>query len=75
MKKAKDPDMPKGKLTRMDDFLPPPDQLVLNNDNVKVTLILTKKSVDFFKRQAKKNNVKYQKMIRELIDRYADRYV
>ena len=29
------------------DFLPPPDQLVLNEEEVKVTITLSKKSVDF----------------------------
>jgi len=30
--------------------------------------------VDFFKRYAKKNNVKYQTMINEVLDRYAQRF-
>ena len=77
MKKAKkmvDPDMPVGKLTQIKDFLPPPDQLVLPEETVKVTLTLTKSSVDFFKNQAKRNGTKYQKMIRELVDRYTSKY-
>jgi hypothetical protein len=36
------------------DFLPRPEDLVLKEDNVKVTLTLSKKSVDFFKHEAKK---------------------
>lgn len=43
-------------------------------ETVKVTIALTKKSLDFFKREAKKHNAKYQKMIRDLVDRYASRY-
>jgi len=31
------------------DFLPPPDQLAFREEGVKVTLALSKKSVDFFK--------------------------
>ena len=55
------------------DFLPPPDQLVLRESNVKVTLSLSQKSVDFFKREAKKSRVPYQRMIRALVDAYAER--
>jgi hypothetical protein len=55
------------------DFLPPPDQLVLREANVKVTLSLSQRSVDFFKREAKKQRVPYQRMIRALVDAYAER--
>ncbi len=55
------------------DFLPPPSELVLRDDNVKVTLSLSRRSIDFFKREAKKQHVPYQKMIRALVDRYAER--
>jgi hypothetical protein len=55
------------------DFLPPPDQLVLRESNVKVTLSLSQKSVDFFKREAKKTHVPYQRMIRALVDMYAEK--
>jgi predicted DNA binding CopG/RHH family protein len=55
------------------DFLPPPDQLVLREENVKVTLSLSRRSVDFFKRAAKKRRVPYQRMIRALVDAYAER--
>jgi len=73
-KKIKDSNMPIGKLTRIKDFLPPPDQLVFPEETVKVTLSLTKSSIEFFKREAKKNKTKYQKMIRELVDRYAQNF-
>ena len=53
------------------DFLPPPKELVLAEDNVKVTLSLTRRSLDFFKREAKKHRVPYQRMIRALVDEYA----
>lgn len=55
------------------DFLPPPDQLVFRESNVKVTLSLSQKSVDFFKREAKRQHVPYQRMIRALVDAYAER--
>lgn len=55
----------------VEDFLPPPDQLVLREDTVKVTLCLSKSSVDFFKKHAAKQRVPYQKMIRRVVDLYA----
>lgn len=55
------------------DFLPPPEKLVLREDTVKVTLSLSSRSVDFFKRAAKKQHVPYQRMIRALVDAYAER--
>ena len=48
-----------GKLKVISDFLPPPDQLVLKEDNVKVTLALKKSSVEFFKKEAKRHHTSY----------------
>jgi len=56
------------------DFLPPPDQLVKKNPKIKVTITLNSRSVEFFKKYAKKNNVKYQTMINEVLDQYAQKY-
>lgn len=54
------------------DFLPPPHLLVPKDDTVKVTLALSQRSFDFFKREAKKNKVPYQRMIRALLDHYVN---
>jgi hypothetical protein len=62
-----------GKVKILKDFLPPPSELVLRDDNVKVTLSLSRRSIDFFKSEAKKQRVPYQKMIRALVDGYAAR--
>jgi predicted DNA binding CopG/RHH family protein len=62
-----------GKVKVMKDFLPPPDQLVLREENVKVTLSLGRRSIEFFKREAGKRHVPYQRMIRALVDAYAER--
>ena len=56
------------------DFLPPPEQLVRREPKVKVTIALSNKSVDFFKRHARENNTKYQVMINEVLDRYVEKY-
>ena len=63
----------KGK--KVKDFLPKPEDLVLKEDMVKVTLSLNKNSVLFFKKKAKQNKVPYQKMIRRVVDLYADEFV
>jgi hypothetical protein len=39
------------------DFLPLPPELVLNDDNVKVTLSLSRRSIEFFKREANRQHV------------------
>ena len=62
-----------GDLEVVEDFLPPPAELVLREDTVKVTLALSRRSVDFFKREARKARVPYQRMIRALVDAYAEK--
>jgi len=57
----------------VEDFLPSPDELALAEDNVKVTLSLTRRSLTFFRREAKQRHVPYQRMIRALVDEYAER--
>ncbi|MBF0292620.1 MAG: CopG family transcriptional regulator [Nitrospinae bacterium] len=56
------------------DFLPQPENLVLKDETVKVTISLTRHSVDFFKRQAKRRHVSYQAMIKKALDLYASHY-
>jgi predicted DNA binding CopG/RHH family protein len=62
-----------GRVRVVEDFLPPPNKLVPREDSVKVTLALSRRSLDFFKRAAKKQRVPYQRMIRALVDLYAER--
>lgn len=64
-------DEPLGELRVVKDFLPPPEQLAFKEEGVKVTMVLSKSSVEFFKRAAQKYHTPYQKMIRKLIDAYA----
>jgi predicted DNA binding CopG/RHH family protein len=72
--KIKYTEEPMGKLKIIKDFLPPPDQLILKEESVKITISLEKSSVNFFKEEAKKHHTSYQKMIREIINRYASHY-
>jgi len=73
-KRIKYTDEPLGDLRVVPDFLPPPEDLVFREDNVKVTISLSKSSVEFFKREASKHHTQYQKMIRELLDSYVAKY-
>jgi len=52
------------------DFLPPPEELAFREETVKVTIALSKTSVEFFKQEAARHQVSYQKMIRRLLDEY-----
>ena len=68
--KIKYTDEPIGSLKVVPDFLPSPEELVFKEDTVKVTIALSKESVEFFKQEATKHHTKYQKMIRRLLDVY-----
>jgi predicted DNA binding CopG/RHH family protein len=59
-----------GKVEVVADMLPGPEELAFREDTVKVTIALSKASVDFFKKEAKKHDTKYQQMIRRLLDEY-----
>ena len=65
---------PLGKVKIIADFLPSPHELVVKDETIKITLSLSKSSVEYFKRAAKKHHTQYQKMIRNLLDRYAQHY-
>jgi predicted DNA binding CopG/RHH family protein len=56
------------------DFLPPPEQLARAEVSVKVTIALSRRSIEFFKEAAERNNTSYQRMIRHLLDTYADQH-
>ena len=70
--KIKYSDEPLGKLEVVTDFLPSPSELAFREEGVKVTLALSRKSVEFFKAEAAKHHTQYQRMIRRLLDGYAE---
>jgi predicted DNA binding CopG/RHH family protein len=70
-KKISYSDGPMEEVQVIKDFLPPPSELAFREETIKVTIALTKASVDFFKHEAEKRQVSYQKMIRRLLDEYA----
>ena len=53
------------------DFLPPPEELAFRQETGKVTIALSRISVEFFKHEVDKHHVFYQKMIYRLLDEYA----
>ena len=73
-KKIKYTEEPMGELRTVKDLLPPPEQLVLKEEHVKVTISLNKSSVEYFKKEAQKHHTSYQRMIRRLLDWYASQY-
>lgn len=72
--KIKYTDEPLGRLKVVPDFLPPPEDLVFRDESVKVTIALSKRSVEFFKGEARKHKTQYQRMIRRLLDAYAEHH-
>jgi hypothetical protein len=70
--KIKYTDEPLGEVKIISDFLPSPDELAFREESVKVTISLSKRSVEFFKSQATKHHTQYQRMIRQLLDAYVD---
>ncbi len=70
-KKIEYTDEPIGSVRVVSDFLPSPEELALKDETIKVTIALSKASVEFFKSEAQKYNTQYQKMIRRLLDEYA----
>ena len=63
-----------GKIEIVKDYLPRPEDLVYKEDTVKVTLNLSKSSIEFFKGIARKHGSQYQKVIRNLLDNYSSHF-
>jgi hypothetical protein len=57
----------------VENFLPPPAQLVLRPKPVRVTLTLDADTVAYFKAEAERIDVPYQRMIRNLLNEYRAR--
>ena len=65
-------DEPIGEVEVVPDFLPSPAELAFREKGVKVTLALSRRSVEFFKAEASKHHTQYQRMIRRLLDAYVE---
>jgi uncharacterized protein (DUF4415 family) len=55
---------------RIPDFLPPPNELVEKREKEKITILLDKSNVDFFRQAASEQGVRYQTMINSLLSEY-----
>jgi predicted DNA binding CopG/RHH family protein len=73
--KVKYTEEPIGEIKIVDDFLPKPKDLVLKEETTKITISLSKSSINFFKKEAAKHHTHYQTMIRALIDQYTSHYI
>ncbi len=73
-KKDKYSDVEIGEIEIVKDFLPKPEELIYKEETVKVTLNLSRSSVDFFKKIARQHGSQYQKVIRNLLDRYTSHF-
>jgi predicted DNA binding CopG/RHH family protein len=72
--KIKYTDGPIGDVMVVKDFLPPPSELAFREETIKVTLQLSRASVEYFKKEAQVHNTPYQRMIRRLLDEYAEHH-
>lgn len=53
-----------------DDKLPSPDEIAHQLESRKVTIALSNNTIEFFKKKAQKINIPYQRLVRDLLDRY-----
>lgn len=74
-KKINYTDEPMDNVKVVRDFLPPPEELAFREETVKVTLQLSRSSVDYFKQEAQIHHTPYQRMIRRLLDEYTAQHV
>ena len=65
---------PQGRVTRVDDFLPPPDELFRENEKIKITIEIDGETLEFFRKHAAQSGGKYQRLIREVLKHYAQKY-
>lgn len=59
----------------VDDFLPSPAELVRKTEKEKITIAIDKRSLELYKRYAKRHNAKYQTMVNSVLVSYADKFL
>lgn len=57
------------------DFLPSPSELVRKSEKEKITIAIDKRSLELFKKFAKKHDGKYQTMMNDVLGAYADKFL
>lgn len=63
-----------GRMRLIKDDLPSPEKLVLRPLSNKITINLNQKTLRFFKAEADRLGGSYQRMIRNLLDHYAETF-
>lgn len=63
-------DEPLGEFRVVPDFLPSASEFALREENINITLSLSKESVEYFKEEASKHQAPFQNIIRKLLDAY-----
>ena len=74
-KKKQNSDMPIEPVKIVKDDLPSPSELAKSIEAVRITIMLSKSSVDYFKKTAHKYHIKYQRMMREVLDSYVSKHL
>lgn len=74
-KKIKYTDEPIKLGKRVPDFLPSPAELVLKEKTTRVTINLNEASLKVFKKEAGRLGVPYQRLLRTIVDLYAQHYL
>lgn len=59
----------------VEDFLPSPSELITKSGDVSVTLELGRSSMAYYKTVAKKNKTTYKRIIKKVLDTYANKAV
>ncbi|HEY4751539.1 MAG TPA: hypothetical protein VIH60_14220 [Steroidobacteraceae bacterium] len=63
---------PLGALRVLPDFLPA--AAAPREEEVRITVLLSRTSLEFFKAEARRHNTQHQRLIRKLLDRYAEKH-
>ena len=59
----------------IEDFLPSPAEIVLKEKSRRVTINLNEASLETFKKEANRLGVPYQRLLRTVVDLYAQHYL
>ncbi len=74
-KKIKYTDEPIKLGRRVNDFLPSPAEIALKEKSKRVTINLNEASLQVFKKEANRLGVPYQRLLRTVVDLYAQHYL
>lgn len=61
--------------TVVDNLLPSPEELVRKTEKEKITIAVDKRSLELYKKYAKRHNAKYQPMMDGVLSAYAEKYL